>query len=184
MCPPLVVGVVVAVASMAAGAMQAIQKNKADKAAYKGKVQAQKVATEQSRADRDAAHQGNIREREAAERKYTENQVESTLEGEMLRGKALVQNSTTNVSSAVFDQFDRQTYMQMQENNTSNIWNLQANARNLTASSEGDWRKEEARIYKNRAGAPPANTLGMDLGIAALNATASGLSAYGAAKPA
>jgi len=169
---------------MAAGAMQAIQKNKADKAAYKGKVQAQKVATEQARADRDAAHQVDIRKRVQAEREFTANQVESTLEGEMLRGQALAQNSTTNVSSAVFDQFDRQTYMQEQQNNTSNIWNLQQNARNLQAASESTWRKEEARIWKNRAGTPPANTLGMDLGIAALGAVSSGLGAYGAAKPA
>jgi len=184
MCPPIPIGVAVAISvatTVASGVMSAVQQNSAAKARYAGKVQAQRVATEQARADRDANQQQLIAQRTAAEREFSANQMESTLAAESLRGKALAQNSTTNVSSAVFDQFDRQTYMQEQQNQTSNIWNLQQNARNLQASSESTWRKEEARIWKNRAGAPPANTMGMDLAITAMKGASAGLSTYGAA---
>jgi len=184
MCPPIPIAVAVGISvatSVASGVMQSIQSNNANKARYAGKVQAQRVATEQARADRDAATQTAIRERTAAERKFTQNQMDSTLAAEELRGKALAQNATTSVSSAVFDQFDRKTYMELQKNNTSNIWNLQENARSLQASAEGSWRKENARIYKNRAGAPPANTMGMDLAITGMKGISSGLSTFGAA---
>lgn len=174
MCPPVVIAAaIVAVAAAGAGALQAVQADKAAKADYAGKVQAQEVATEQLRSDRDALQQQLYGERATAERQFSQNQMDATLQGEALRAKALTQSSIGgSVSSATFDQFERQTYLTEGEIKVSNLWNLQQNARNLKAQQDGAYRREATGIFANRAGAPPADNLAMNLAVVGIGAVA------------
>jgi len=184
MCGIAAVAIGLSVASMAMGAVQSVMKNKAAKADYNGKVQAQNEAWRQAQADRDASHQSDIREREAAEREFSKKQLESTVQAEELRGKALAQGANGSVASAVFDQQDRHIYMADANNQTSNIWNLQNNARNLKARGESTFRKQSARMWQTRAGKAPSSTLGIDLASAAISSASSGISMYGGMKTA
>jgi hypothetical protein len=185
MCEPVSMSTMIAisVASMAMsagmGVMSAMQKDKAQKAQYASKVQAQNEAWRQAQADRDASHQSDIAERAAAEREFSSKQLESTLEAEELRGKALAQGANSSVASSVFDQQDRHIFMADANNQTSNIWNLQNNARNLKARGEGAFRKQNSRMWQNRAGLPPTSTLGMDIASSAIGAIGSGISLAG-----
>lgn len=185
MCEPISMSTMIAlsVTSMAIsagmGIMGAVQKKNAAKADYAAKVQAQNEAWRQAQADRDASHQSDIAERTAAERKFSKDSLESTLKAEELRGKALAQGANSSVASAVFDQQDRHIYMADQTNQTSNIWNLQQNARNLKARGESAFRKQNSRMWQGRAGLPPANTMGLDIASSVIGAVGSGISLAG-----
>lgn len=182
MCEPTTIALGIAAMSVAMSAGSAVMQQQAKKADYNSKVQVQQANTEMARSEREATHQTQIRDRAAAERKFSADSMESTLKAEELRGEALAQGANFSVASAVFDQTERHIYMADQNNQTSNIWNLQNNARNIEAASQSDYRKQKNRMWQSRAGNAPGSA-GMWLGIGkgVLGAASSGLSAYGAA---
>jgi hypothetical protein len=184
MCEPISIGLALAAATMAMGAVQSKMKNDAAKADYYSKVQNQLVTTQEARADREAGHQVLLRERAAAERKSIGNQMESTLKAEELRGVALAQGANGGVASGVFDQFERNTTLKEGEIETSNVFALGQNALALETKSKGEYRKQAARMWRNRAGSPPVNTFAIDMLATTVKAAGAGISAYGAASAA
>jgi hypothetical protein len=167
--------VAVVIAAAAAAVQQVAASNAADDE-YAAKVQTQQQAEIMARSEREATHQEQIRERLSAERRYSKDSMESTLEAEELRGKALAQGANDSVSSAVFDQTERHIYMVDQDNQTSNIWNLQNNAKNIQAGSDASFRKETSRGWQNRAGLPPSGQ-GLAMAGALLGGVSQGLQA-------
>lgn len=185
MCEPISLGTLAAISigsaalSAGMGIYSSVQKNNAAKADYYGKVQASQAAEQQAREDRDATHQSDVRDRAVAERKAIANQMESTLKAEEMRGKVLAQGANGSVSSAVFAQDERGIYMADQGNETSNIWNLQENARNIKARGEASFRKQAARAWQNRPGRAPTNTLIADSFTSIVKGVGSGITMYG-----
>jgi len=140
-----------------------LAQNRAAQLKYMADLQAQDANTLMARQSNDEAQRVLMRQRAQAERTFTGNIFENTLKAAQAQGKAEAHmGSSTGVASAVFDHLGTSIYKQEQRNVSSNVWNLQANAKDIQAKSLASYRKKVNRQWQSRAGAPPIDTLAVD----------------------